>query len=87
MRFNLDTSGSFYNEEEKSELEELGFVFDQRPEPGRAWHKSWDQEIYIDFNSLDDLIKFIKKYGQVVISPPEKEGWGWDIEIYDDYRE
>lgn len=40
----------------------------------------------VDFETMDDLLKFVNKYGRVVVS-------NWDdhnlpmIEIYDDYRE
>jgi len=37
---------------------------------------------FIDFNSLEELLKFIEKEGHIVVS-----NYGPAIEIYDDYRE
>ena len=87
MRFNLDTCGLYYNEEEKNKLEKLGFEFDEPERAGASSRKLRGQKLYIDFSSLDELINFIKEYGRIVIQPPEGDEWGWNIEIYDDYRE
>lgn len=44
-----------------------------------AWYQKWS----IDINTLEDLIAFSKKYGDlVIITNGEKS-----IEIYDTYRE
>jgi hypothetical protein len=85
MRFNLDTSGLYYKEEEKDKLEKLGFKFTGPKRANAAYRKS-PTELYIDFNSLDELVKFIKEHGSIVIQPPEVTD-EWYIEIYDDYRE
>ena len=87
MKFNLSTSGSYYNDEDKNELEKLGFKFDEPSRPSAAWHKQSNHKVYIDFSSLDELVKFIKEYRRVVIEPPEMDERDWNIEIYDYYRE
>jgi len=87
MRFDLDTSGLYYNEEEKNKLEKLGFKFDEPERAGAGYRKLGDRELHIDFSSLDELVNFIKEHGNIVIEPPEGDERGWSIEIYDDYRE
>ncbi|MHC4413609.1 MAG: hypothetical protein ACYSW6_11695 [Planctomycetota bacterium] len=86
MRFHLDTSGVFYNEEEKDKLEKLGFEFKEPERTGAAYRKL-PSELYIDFNSLDELVTLVAEYGKAIIQPPHEDGWDWNIEIYDNYRE
>lgn len=42
---------------------------------------------HIDINSLDELIKFINKYGSIVIYTTDDENPEYSIIIYDDYIE
>ena len=84
MKFRLETSGFFYKKSSVIELEKLGFVFN----PPRAdefvsfnnQYTKQDGEVFIEIKDLPELIKFIKKYGEIVMDTDS-------IEIYDDYRE
>jgi hypothetical protein len=51
-----------------------------------------DDPKYVEINDIQDLIKFIEKYGDIVIQKPEPHGnytipREWTIEVYDAYRE
>lgn len=73
MKFNLSTSGWSYSEQDEiSRLEKLGFTFGPR--------KYIAGEPTIEINTLDELMEFVKEYGQIVLDIDT-------IEIYDDYRE
>lgn len=86
MLFEVYTSGYYYdNNNEITKLKELGFMF--RPS-GRL------QEIIgrpsISIESIDELIGFIKVYGDVVIHVDydiDTDQESYKIEIYNDYRE
>jgi hypothetical protein len=41
----------------------------------------------IEMKTIDDLMAFIDKHGEVIISPPRYEWEYPNIEIYDNYRE
>jgi GT2 family glycosyltransferase len=77
MKFMLATSGSFYNKEPyRKELEGLGFTF-------RKGEFGWcinNKDTFIELNSLDELMAFVGKWGEIVL-------FDGRIEIYDDYRE
>ncbi len=85
MKFDLSTSGMFYSDKEQMEgLKELGFTF----EPSRSFTKRdrgvddyvISGEPTIEIETLEDLAKFAKKWGEVIL-------WEDSIEIYDNYRE
>lgn len=38
-------------------------------------------------SEVDDLHEFVRKYGRIILFPPDNEEGLWKIEIYDDYRE
>jgi len=76
MKFNLCTSGYFYDDAEKrKELEALGFVFENIKE---TWHIV--KTTTIEINSLEELLAFTEKWGDIVLNNDT-------IEIYDYYRE
>jgi hypothetical protein len=78
MEFTLSTTGYFYpNEDDRKKYEELGFKFG--PSDYLEFRKLGINPS-IDFNSLEELIAFANKFGDIIVS----EG---HIEIYDDYRE
>ena len=54
------------------------YVLPEEYDP-HAWYHTW----HIDINSLDELIKFVNKYGEIVVST-ENDPY---IEIYDTNRE
>ncbi|WP_114752280.1 hypothetical protein [Pleomorphovibrio marinus] len=77
MKFKLQTTGDFYpKDEERKKLEPLGFKF--IPSDYERFYIEGEPEIEI--NSLEDLIEFSNKFGELIIS----DGY---IEIYDNYRE
>jgi hypothetical protein len=79
MKFKIDTSGFFYSVEEAKKLEDLGFTFEKYEYRGHQFHKT-SKLIEIEINSLDELLKFVKEYGPIILKEDE-------IEIYDNYRE
>ncbi len=46
-----------------------------------------DEGWFVEFASLDEIISFIKEYGEVVISVSDEHNQPLELEIYDDYRE
>lgn len=87
MKLKLITSGRFYEEDDKVNLEKLGFKFKTTKEMyGKETIKKWylekddDSPIYIEINSIEELMNFVREWGNVIISCDE-------IEIYDNYRE
>jgi len=50
-----------------------------------------EEEYELELNTLEELLVFVRKNGQVVIIPPVPEAgpWRahWELEIYDDWRE
>lgn len=85
MKFKVSTSGSSYTEDEANRLKELGFTFEPRTYPidkfgpQRTHHMTGD-DVEIDIASLEDLIAFSGKWGEIIVS-------GEFIEIYDSHRE
>jgi hypothetical protein len=82
MKFTVTTAGYFYDvSKARSKYESAGFTFKES--------KDYDDRVVIDnreveveLNTLDDLMAFSDKFGQLVVSndPP-------NITIYDDYME
>ena len=80
MTFKLRTSGRFYSNEDKEELQKLGFHFTlEKHFNDRPWYKEWVMPTR-EMSTMEELMCFIKKWGPVVID----ENY---IEIYDSYRE
>ena len=80
MKFLLSTSGNFYSEEQAEELKTLGFKFTEtRPEKKKNLFMP-TESVEIEINTLEELVAFSEKWGNLIISPKT-------IEIYDDYRE
>lgn len=81
MKFQLKTAGYFYTEAQAAELQKIGFTFE--PHTGiRKKHEfaKQDSDIEIEFTTLDELVRFAHKWGDLVITEDT-------IEIYDNYRE
>ena len=77
MKFTLSTSGDYYPEADiRKELEEIGFTFTPSDYKDFTIQGSPDIEI----NSLEELIQFADKFGEIIFG-------NGSIEIYDDYRE
>jgi hypothetical protein len=79
MKFELETVGDFYSEENKTPLEQLGFKFENVGKP--YYFQKLKTEQTIELNSLEELMDFINKYGKVII---EEDNC---IYLYDDYCE
>jgi len=78
MKFTLLTTGYFYpNEEDRLKLQEIGFEFEHSD---YSKFKKSNKQPEIEINSLEELISFSNKFGEVIINDGS-------IEIYDDYRE
>ena len=80
MTFKLRTAGDYYKEDEKAELEKLGFIF-----VASIWHNNVyhiiNKGIDIEINSLDELDNLVKEYGSIIIEPTG------ELVIYDGYME
>jgi len=92
MKFKLRRTGSFADDEDKAKYEELGFKFN--PYCGLLgdsypWMTSWDDndELQIEINTLEELLKFIDKWGTIVLGHDYDDEKRYRLEIYDDYRE
>jgi len=46
-----------------------------------------DEAWYVEFTSLDGFLRFVDKYGRVIISPNSCTEFPYEIEIYDSWRE
>lgn len=78
MNFKLTTSRYFYIDPDQiKDLEKLGFVF-ALIYPQNNYRIS--EASSIEIKSLDELMVFVKEYGDLVVSENA-------IEIYNDYRE
>ncbi len=88
MKFKLETVRRFYSADEAKKLEALGFSFTEtEPEETERGiistrRKNEDQNIEIEFGTLEELAAFYKKWWPIIINddPPM-------IEIYDGYCE
>jgi Trm5-related predicted tRNA methylase len=93
MKFKVTTSATTYPAGRiKSNLEKLGFKFEPHDDHYNAlyqqiykskktmYHMLWDQDVEIEISTLEELMKFQKRFGQIIVKQEE-------IEIYDDYRE
>jgi hypothetical protein len=81
MKFKVGTASSFYKREDKEKLEKLGFVFDKSKGFNiTEFYKDYDQNVEIEIESLEELMEFVNKWGDIVLS---EDG----ITIYDGYLE
>ena len=81
MKFTVTTAGYFYDASKLSNYESIGFTFkDSKDHSDRVVIDN--DEVEVELNTLDDLMAFSDKFGQLVVSndPPS-------IAIYDDYME
>lgn len=80
MKFDLSTAGNFYTVEDAEKLKALEFQFDNQGYDKRLCKRILPSDVKIDINSLEELIAFSNKWGELIIS----DG---NIMIYDDYCE
>lgn len=84
MKFKLGKASYFNTEEEKKKYEKLGFKFTRYTD--KIFHSIPDWvtnsavEPSIEISTLEELLAFIKEYGEVVINEDS-------ITIYDGYQE
>jgi len=78
MKFNIKSAGYFYSKKDAEELEKIGFKFGPLINLRRS--KMQSPEEGFEIKTLEDLIAFSKKYGQIIVDEDE-------IMIYDDYIE
>jgi carbamate kinase len=82
MKIRIDTTGTFYKEDEKEKLERLGFEFNRSSRLG--WRKIPTINPIIEISTIDELLEFVKEWGHIIL---DREGNNLTIEIYDYYRE
>jgi hypothetical protein len=83
MKFEVSTVGYWYQYEEKQKLELLGFKFKPTEPEYRfwgEWQKEDPYEVEIEINTLEELLLFIKTYGEIIFNDNS-------ILIYDNYIE
>lgn len=82
MKFNLKRSSDLHYD-------------DQATATKKSWHNQ-STATEVEFDTMDDLLAFIAKNGIVIITEvtaddrkhwPDEHQHGWNIEIYDEYRE
>lgn len=87
MKFRLTTSRQIYNDKckEIAILSELGFTFASRNFHGKE-RIIIEEDVEIEINSLEELMKFIEKISEEVIisKSPACYGESYTIEIYND---
>ena len=92
MKFQLSSTGNWYDDEGKKRLEKLGFQFEIETDPSRHTFGKWynisdedDNPDYvaptIEFETLKELVAFQKEWGELILRADSC------IEIYDGYRE
>ena len=89
MKIEVTTTTLFYDTQEKEKLEQLGFEFKRIQFKDGSLGSRWkriDAPVILEFNSLDDLYTFSKKWGEIIVSPSYKSQT-IQIEIYDHWRE
>ena len=80
MKFNLTTAGHFYTSEDAKKLKEFGFKFDDEGYDKRLCKRQIFSDVEVEINSLEELIAFSNKWGELIVSDGS-------IIIYDDYCE
>ena len=73
MKFRLDLAGVVYKPEDSQRLQDLGFKFEPCRDPfkeGKTRRLERDGEKSVELNSIEELMKFIEKWGPVVIDLP-----------------
>ena len=93
MKFILETSGHIYNDKDKKRLESIGFKFDKIKKTeyvfdNKIWYMDdFDYRNSIEINTLEELLAFRKKWGDLIIRKYRKDKNILHLEIYDNYRE
>ena len=89
MKFLLVASGTFYDDDEKGKIEDLGFqfeLFDQEI-PQHKWRMIGPYP-EIEIGSLEELIEFMQHWGELIIRTIyARDRQKLCIEIYNDHRE
>lgn len=80
MKFTVSTTGTTYTQEQAKRLGELGFEFDNQGLDAYRPKRKITQEVKIDIESLEELLQFNRKWGDLILSASH-------ITIYDSYDE
>jgi hypothetical protein len=68
MRFLLITTRTYYDEYTKEKLEKLGFEFYFGGDSGRGEFVMTDRQVFIEFESLQQLVDFTTYWGEITIN-------------------
>ena len=80
MVFNLSASGGLYNISHVVKYQTVGFRFEKYGDYGNNYKIIRDKDLTIEFNTIDEIVEFTKRFGEIIIENDS-------IEIYDNYRE
>lgn len=80
MTFDLRASHHFASEDYAKRMEELGFRYEFSGAFADKPYRKVKEGDPVTFNTLDELMAFVDKYGEIVLCD-------LSIEIYDTYRE
>ncbi len=83
MKYSITVTDSLYksDSDDVKILKELGFMFEPMTDSFMGYDLSiQDSNIYVEINTLEELISFNEKYGRIIFD-------GTHIEIYNGYRE
>lgn len=90
MKIRVDRTSTLFSEQKPCDYAES--VVHKVYIPNRLGDDKYDDQDahYINIDTLDELLRFVDKHGQIVIYPnnlKEYDGVDYEIEIYDKWRE
>lgn len=71
MKFNIESSESFYSKEEADKLRVLGFEFAEPPRDGTYFSNKYykiKEGDTLEISSIEELMAFQKKWGTLVLT-------------------
>lgn len=86
MIFKLSTAASAYDKDDQLKLAKLGFSFREPNDKYRGNRLLIEGNPSINIDSMDDLLKFVYEFGQIVVDIDASSGDA-EIIIYDGYLE
>lgn len=87
MKFTVSITKSFFTQEEADKVKEFDFKFQDTYFMGHKYYLPNNiSEKEIEINSIEELVQFSDKYGNIIISRKEVNNKP-NLEIYNDYRE
>jgi hypothetical protein len=82
MKFKVTTVANNYRVENIKDLVSIGFKF-TKPKSDGIYVEKLDKDVYVEINTLDELIQFFKTQGDIIIE--DDDDGSPSIKIYDDY--